>query len=308
MENSDYLGISGKQLHILVTIHRAGSLSRAAKILAMNQSTLSYWLEQLRHRFGDALFVRVGQGMQPTERMERILGPATDILGHLSTIIEPFGYDPANDTGVLRLAGTAIERELIVHELVRTAAVEAPGMTIELTTPGSAFQVSERLRNGGLDFAFYPSLLESGDDLMQRTLAQVRDIVFFDPDHPLEEGDIDNYCLRPHARVALGPDAEFDLDRRLAKAGFSRRVGLQASSFEDVTHLILGTPLLATLPEQLRMCSFCKLDWVRAPLPNPPLDFVLYWHARHKSSDRHRYWREQIFAIADRIAPLEPVR
>jgi DNA-binding transcriptional LysR family regulator len=304
MENSDYLGISGKQLHILVTIHRAGSLSLAARMLGMNQSTLSYWLDQLRDRFGDALFVRVGQGMQPTERMEGIVGPATDILVQLGAIVEPFGYEPEKDAGVLRVACTAIERDLILHPLIRNAATEAPHVAFEVTAPGSGYQISERLREGVLDFAIYPSVLDRGDDLMQRALFPVEDVVFFDPAHPLAEGDMESYCNRPHARVAFGPDADFDLDRRLAKAGYARRVGLQVSGFEDLARLIPGTPLLATLPRHMRLCSFSALDWVKAPLPNMPLEVVLYWHARHKSSDRQRYWRARIFAIASDVAKV----
>lgn len=298
MEKTDYLSLSGKQLNILVTIHRAGSLSLAAKLLGMNQSTLSYWLDQLRDRFGDALFVRVGQGMQPTERMARMIGPANEILSHLNAIMETDGYDPTHDNGVLRLACSALERDLIVQPLIRQAVTEAPNVTFDVSEPGSGFQIADRLREGSLDFAFYPGVFERGDDLLQRVLYPVEDVVFFDPSFPLAEGDFEAYCARPHARVAFGPDADFDLERRLAKAGSARHVGLQAADFDALASLIRGTPNIATVPLHMQFCSFCDLDWVLAPLPNDPLDMVLYWHARHKSSDRLRFWRRKIFDLA----------
>ena len=113
---------------------------------------------------------------------------------------------------------------------------------------------------------------------------------------------------RPHARVALGPDAEFDLDRRLAQVGHARRVGLQASDFDSLVRLISGTPFIATLPKHLSLCSFCTLDWIEAPLAKQPLSLMLFWHARHKVSDRHNYWRQRLFALASRLPDVNKLR
>ena len=107
MENSDYLGIDGRQLQILLTIQKAGSLSGAARLLDMNQSTISYWLEQLRARTGDPLFVRAGNGVQPTERAKALLPEAEAALRHLDAMFETPDYDPATDTGTLRISATA---------------------------------------------------------------------------------------------------------------------------------------------------------------------------------------------------------
>lgn len=298
MEKTDYLGLNGTQLQILVAIHRAGSLSLAAKMLDMNQSTLSYWLAQLRDRLGDPLFVRVGQGMHPTERMERISVLATNILQQMQTMAEPTGYDPAQDTGRLRIACSAIERELLVHPLIKMAAREAPQLTFEIIALGSGFQVADQLRDGALDLALFPAILSNTEDLFQRGLFPVHDVVYFDKDHPLQAGDIAAYSARPHARVAFGPDAEFAMDRKMARAGRTRAVALQAFDFDVLAQMIVGTPMIATLPSHMRRCRFCRLSWVETPWSNDPLDIAIYWHARNQHSDRHRYWRQVISEIA----------
>ncbi|MEO1337851.1 MAG: LysR family transcriptional regulator, partial [Myxococcota bacterium] len=102
MEKTDYLDLDGRQLQILVTIHSVGSLSAAAKVLNMNQSTISYWLDLLRKRLNDPLFVRAGKGVQPTERAEALLPLAQETLRQLKSICEREDYAPSNDTGILR--------------------------------------------------------------------------------------------------------------------------------------------------------------------------------------------------------------
>jgi DNA-binding transcriptional LysR family regulator len=42
------------------------TVTRAAQRLGLTQSALSYQLERMRKRFGDPLFVRVGNRMSPT--------------------------------------------------------------------------------------------------------------------------------------------------------------------------------------------------------------------------------------------------
>ena len=301
MEKTDYLGLNGTQLQILVAIHRAGSLSLAAKTLDMNQSTLSYWLAQLRDRLGDPLFVRVGQGMQPTDRMERIAVLAVNILQQMQTMAEPTGYDPAQDTGRFRIACSAIERELLVHPLIKRAAREAPQLTFDIVALGSGFQVADQLREGALDLALYPAILTDTEDLFQRGLFPTHDVVYFDKDHPLPSGDLEAYTARPHARVALGPDAEFVIDRKMAQAGRTRTIALQAFDFDVLAQMIVGTPMIATLPSHMHRCRFCNLSWVEAPWPNDPLDIVAYWHVRNQHSNRHQYWRQSLSDIAAEI-------
>lgn len=72
IEESDYLDLDGRQLRLLLAIRKAGSLSGAARVLGMNQSTVSYWLDQMRHRLNDPLFVRAGNGVESTQRAKAI--------------------------------------------------------------------------------------------------------------------------------------------------------------------------------------------------------------------------------------------
>ncbi|PRY20414.1 DNA-binding transcriptional LysR family regulator [Aliiruegeria haliotis] len=295
MENSDYLAIDGQQLQILLTIQQAGSLSGAAKMLDMNQSTVSYWLELLRKRTGDPLFVRQGNGVVATERAKELFPAAEAALAQLQAIFEPQIYVPENDHGVLRIATTAVERALLIKPLIEHAIKVAPNLSIELRSTGSAHQVIDQLRDGSLDAAIMPPKVAEGDGLMRRHLFSTKDVVFFDPKHPLEENDLDAFCARAHVRVGFGPDAGFDIDRRLAKLGRKRKVAMQVADFDSALAMIRGTPLIATLPAPLAPPD---LSSVSPPWKQNGLDLALIWHTRNQTSERHRYWRNTLTDIA----------
>lgn len=295
MEDSDYLAIDGRQLHILLTIRQAGSLSGAARMLDMNQSTVSYWLDQLRTRTGDPLFVRAGNGVTPTERAKALFPEAEAALRHVEAMFATPDYDPASDTGTLRIGATAVEREMLVAPFLRHVRKNAPRLTIDVARLGSTFETMQHLQKGTLDLCFLPLVEDGGDGIMQRKLTSFSDIVHFDPDYPLQEGDLDAFCNRPHARVALGPDASFAIDRRLAKLGRKRHVVLQTSDFDSALALIRGTDVIVTLPDVLASSGLSR---VRPPWPTGSTDIGMFWHARSHTSARNSHWRRVLADIS----------
>ncbi len=295
MEESDYLAIDGRQLQILLTIQKAGSLSGAARMLDMNQSTISYWLDHLRTRTGDPLFVRSGNGVQPTERARALLPEAEAALRHLDAMFETPDYDPGTDTGTFRIAATAVERSILVDPFLDRVLEDAPGLTVEMVRPGSHFQTIQQLQQGTLDLCFMPLSETGGDGVMQRKLLSFRDAVYFDPRYPLEAGDLDAFCARPHARVALGPDASFAIDQRLAKMGRKRNVALQVPDFDSALALIKGTRIIVTLPDILAAPGLSMID---PPWPKSPMDLRMFWHARSQTSARNNYWRTLLASLA----------
>jgi LysR family transcriptional activator of mexEF-oprN operon len=148
-----------------------------------------------------------------------------------------------------------------------------------------------------VDFVVMPDRLHEGEGIMRRTFADFEDAVFFDPHYPLAEGDLDAFCARPQARVALGPDAGFAVDRHLARLGKTRHVALQVSDFDSALSLIRGTNLIATLPQRLVATSAAHLRHVAPPWPQTRLPLVIYWHARDQTSERHTFWRKALFQV-----------
>lgn len=257
----------------------------------MNQSTVSYWLDQLRTRTGDPLFVRAGNGVQPTERAKVLLPEAEAALRHLDAMFATPDYDPKTDVGTFRIAATAVERNILLAPFLQHVLTQAPNLTIDFVQTGSHFQTVQALQNGTIDLCFMPPSDTATDGIMQRKLIQFRETVFFDPAYPLEEGNLDAFCARPQARIALGPDTSFTIDRRLAKMGRKRKIALQVPDFDSALALIKNSDLIVTLPDILPAPDLCT---VNPPWPTSPIDIGMFWHARSQTSERHRYWRKVI--------------
>jgi len=83
-------------LRVLDAIVQEGSLTRAGRKLGLSQPAASHALARLRHMFGDELFIRIPDGMQPTPRALRIAEPIREALRVLGTTLEPERFDPAH--------------------------------------------------------------------------------------------------------------------------------------------------------------------------------------------------------------------
>ena len=63
-------------LKAVMALMAHGTVTRAAQTLGTSQSALSYQLDRMRKRFGDALFVRIGNRMAATPFTQRLAEPA----------------------------------------------------------------------------------------------------------------------------------------------------------------------------------------------------------------------------------------
>lgn len=121
-------------------------------------------------------------------------------LRHLGAMFASPDYNPAKDTGTIRIAATAVEREILLDPFLRNACAGATGLAVEVVRAGSTFETIQELQQGKLDLCFQPLVADGGDAIMQRKLTSFDDVVFFDPRYPLQEGDIAAFCTRSRAR------------------------------------------------------------------------------------------------------------
>ena len=85
-------------LLVLDGVLRVGTLSNAAKALNVSQPTISSSLAKLREILQDELFVRSGNGMQPTPRALALKGPVQRVLAAVKReILDTGRFDPATE-------------------------------------------------------------------------------------------------------------------------------------------------------------------------------------------------------------------
>src|SRR6202008_2816556 len=102
------------------------NLTRAGQRLGMSQPAVSHALTRLRHALKDDLFVRSPEGMRPTPRAERMLGPVRAALQELQVTLEANEFDPAASSREFAVAANNYAARAVVPALVHRVAKLAP--------------------------------------------------------------------------------------------------------------------------------------------------------------------------------------
>lgn len=137
---------------IFLHVAEAGSLGKAALVLAMPHSMVSRAVSQLERQCGERLFLRTGRGVVPTDfgafLLPRVLRLAAQADG-LAEDIRGAGGQPMGDVRV-GLLPSAVPR--YAGALAAAVRDRFPGVSLRLVEGASA-QLEEHLREGRLDMA-----------------------------------------------------------------------------------------------------------------------------------------------------------
>ena len=91
-------------LRTFVTVHRAGSFTRAAALLGLSQPAVTGQIRTLARPLGRPLFLRTARGVVPTSVGEELAHKAAPHLDALLEIAEA-GLDDSSANRTLHLAG-----------------------------------------------------------------------------------------------------------------------------------------------------------------------------------------------------------
>lgn len=135
-------------LRTFQAVHRAGTITAAARLLRLTQPTVTAQLRALESAVGQALFVRQARGVHPTPAGEDLARRLEGPLDALADIAADLGRTPTLAGRTLRLGGPA---ELTATLLLPALAdVLAAGVTIR-TQLGLADDLLGELAGGQLD-------------------------------------------------------------------------------------------------------------------------------------------------------------
>ncbi|WP_301111817.1 LysR family transcriptional regulator [Microbacterium sp.] len=125
--------------------HRSGSVSAAARVLGLAQSSVTTQLQALERSTGEPLFIRHARGIRPTPRADDL---AARLSGPLDALALAVGTPTPAEAPPVRLGGAG---EFIARVVMPALApMVAEGRRITVTT-GMADELLEQLRSGSLD-------------------------------------------------------------------------------------------------------------------------------------------------------------
>ncbi len=298
-------------LRVLDALLREGSTVRAGARIGLSQPAVSSALNRLRHALGDELFLRRGQGLQPTDFAKSLEIPVRETLDRLEEMLSGMAeFDPAQADVRFKLSGSDFFAELLMPQLAATLSQRAPAMRVQLVdlVPDSYVDTLERYE---VDMALIPAttlphwvdhqpVFRSGFSVIARA------------GHPrfghagLVPGDIvplDLFCDLGH--VLFSPEGKLKAlgDAALARVGRERRVVMTLPVFSGVYRAVSESDLIALIPHQLalRIAPIMGLEIYRPPMPIDPALIIMIWHRRSSANPAHRWLRE---LIAEILLPL----
>ncbi len=292
MDQADILKVDFAALRTLQYVHDLESFSRAAQRLGQNQSTVSYTIARLRKVFDDPLFVREGNGVTATDRCRVIVGHAARFLEEFQGIAGAADFDPATAEGMVTISCNHYERVTILPQVIRRLRAEAPG--IRLRALNSSAIGGDQLKRGECDVLLAPMQV-SGDHLYKRRIRTDEYVCIMDADNPLGQAPLsfEAYQAANHAVVTfVGNWRPLYLDALEAR-GTVLRPSVELSEYGDLEGYIVGTDLIATVPNRLAKRYSPKI--IRRTLPfHVPLGLDLYWTIRTHQSAMQRWLRDLI--------------
>ncbi len=299
-------------LRVLDALLRDGSTVKAADRLGMSQPAVSAALGRLRHALGDALFVRKGQGIEPTLVARDLATPVRDILDRVEAVLAgPAAFRPERTNLSFKIGGSDAIGELLMPPLLKRLQTEAPGARVQLVdlVPDNSAQTLER---EGVDLALIPGLRDFPEWVERRLAYRAPYSVIAAAGHValtearLAEGDtvpLDLFCTLGH--VLFAPDGKLSGvgDTALSELGRRRRIVASLPSFAGVARTVAASEAVALMPNPLAEVFRDRygLAIYQPPMPVPGTPVYMCWHARATSSPGQSWMRDMIFDI---FAPL----
>lgn len=263
------------------------NISAVARRLDVSQPAVSNALRRLRTVLGDELFVRTGQGMQPTPQAERLGGPVGEALALLShTLDATHDFHPADSQRRFRIAMSDVGEIYFMPRLMEYCAQHAPGVRIDSLRLSGA-DLRREMDAGRVDLAI-GAFEDLGSGSMQRMLFRQGYATLFRRGHPTAHEGMGLKAFRAERHLVVSHAAPYgQVNQSLEKAGVALDAHFSVPHFSAVPYIVSTTNLLATVPRKLAdsVATYFRLGLMVPPVRVPALQTNLYWHRRfHRDS------------------------
>lgn len=291
-------------LQVFDEIYRTRSVTRAAENLGIGQPAVSIGLAKLREHYGDPLFVRIGNSMEPTPLAQELEQAVRQALNAMERVhAHRAVFEPATSTRRFCISMTDISQLVLLPRLWPQLRKTAPGVHIDIVP---LFEGTARmLENGEADLAlgFMPQL-EAG--FYQQALFGQRYVCVASTDHPRIRDSLSlaQFEAEEHAVVTQSGTGHPLLDREIARQGITRKVALRVPNYLGIAFVIEQTDMLVTIPERLAQLLEGRGRFRAHALPfeMPPYTVKQHWHERYHHDAGNRWLRK---SISDLLGALE---
>lgn len=261
-------------------------VTKAAERLFVGQPAVSGALKRLRAAFGDELFVRSRQGMEPTPRALDLSQQIDSLLiglHHAMRAHQPFDAKYASRT--FRVGVSEAIAVTLFPPLLKELGSEAPGIQL-VTVDTDYHRASSMLERNEIEIALgvfnhYPQWQQ------HRALVDWRFVCLYNPALVRAQSEtltMQEYLSHPHLLTSFNGTLRGFIDEQLEALGERRRVIFSNPHFATQPFIARDNPVLVTVPDYIARIWSRSLGLSISPLPfdTPVHQIGVLWKTAHQ--------------------------
>ena len=279
-------------LRVFNAIYETGSVSAAARKLAVSQPSVSRELNRLRDHFDDPLFVRSGNGVAPTAKANGMLDDVRNALSLINKTIDTDGsFDPTRDTRHFKLVMPDLVEVKVLPSIVNRLPFDTK-LTFE-TFAYSDVGLDKSFAENDYDAGVFP-FIPDVSDLIYRPLFTDQAALITCKNHPVMSEGL-SLTILDKLRFILLPNHIYRLSR-LAEAvsiqGIKPNVVCTTHKVSSIPQIVSRTDLVSFLPLEYATVLSKVWDIEVFPLPNfeETMQHIYLAYPKAKEADPAVVW------------------
>ena len=278
--------------------------------MGMHQPAVSAALRQLRDITGDALLVRSGTNMVPTDTGLHMIEPSARILEAAEYMFaSTHAFDPRTAQITFRVGTSDFLDPLFLPRLVTQMKMLAPRCNIEISSLSEHAQYPELLSQGALDIVI-GNWTHPNESLHRLTLFEDEVVSMVSQSNPVARRgwDADAWLGAEHiAPTSTHLGGRGVIDEYLHTMGLQRNIVARSQNFGIMPSMVASTLLVLTTGRHycerylLGHGGALPLVLMACPIPFPRMTYYQLWHERSHLAASGRWLRQLVKSVADNL-------
>jgi DNA-binding transcriptional LysR family regulator len=269
-----------RHLRYFVAVAEELHFGRAAQKLGMAQPPLSQQIRRLEQELGVQLLHRTKRRVQLTEPGRAFLEEARKVIAQVGTAVAVAQRAGRGEVGRLAIGFLGAATFSLLPAILKVFRQRFPGVEIELHEL-KAFELVQALHQGRIHVGLVR--LPVQDELLSlEPILEEKLVVALPEQHPLAERprlafrDLagEAFLLPPRQ---LAPGFYEQLADLAQQAGFTLRIGAEASQLQTILNLVAAGMGITLVPESVMQMSGRGVVFKRLPEPSPTMEIAVAW-------------------------------
>jgi DNA-binding transcriptional LysR family regulator len=285
-------GLDLNLLYVFHVVYREKSVSQAAAILSVSQSTVSHAIGRLRTRLGASLFEQQGRGLVPTPMADRLAPEVSAAMLRLEDALAGRQeFDPRRDITHLTVAMPSQLEPLLFPGLFAQLMQRTPGVTVHSVRLDRA-GMKRDLDNGVFDVALDAAQPTDPELSSQCLLRDTLRVVAAPGRGPIDRAA---YLAARHVAVSSRRHGPSLVDVLLLQDGLRRTIGVRCQRYESACEITATSDLLLTMGSRhaAYLSRTIALSTPQLDMELPSYRVYLYW-SRRRDRDPTVLWVRSI--------------